>query len=132
MTMVGQRPPAGCDELAGRQRTSFERRWWFFAGVWLVFLIQPLSQLWQLHHSVGQQVLGVTLIVIMAFAYVVLVPSGAFEGPRPRRVAALSTMVVSTALYGIVCGDAIAFAPYLVVSIVLLLPWSSGLPAAVA
>lgn len=130
MTMIGQRRPVGADELAARGRAAFERRWSFFAGIWLVYLIDPLSGLWDPHHSDMQRVLGVTLTVVFSFAYVVLVPRGAFGGSRRRRIESLAAMVASAALYFVFCGDGISFAPYLVVTLLLLLPWAQALPLA--
>jgi two-component system, NarL family, sensor histidine kinase DesK len=129
---VGADRPAGADELAIQERRSFERRWWFFAGIWLVYLIDPLSVLWGPRHAVDQRVVGVALIVVFALVYLVIVPAGAFGGPWRRRIAALGAMVGSAALFVIFCGDGIAFAPYLAVTFLLLLPWSSAVPLALA
>jgi two-component system sensor histidine kinase DesK len=130
--MIGLRQLVGGTKLGASERDGFERRWWFFAGVWLVFLIDPLSTLWGPHHSILQQLFGSVFIALIAFAYVILVPSAAFGGPPLRRVATLSVMVGSAALYLIFCGDGIAFAPYLVIAVVLLLPWAWGVPLALA
>jgi two-component system sensor histidine kinase DesK len=126
--MSGSRRPPRSDALPPHERTAFERRWWFFAGIWLVYLVSPLSDLWNRHHSVAQRVVGVALVGVFAFGYVVMVPQGAFAGPQRRQLATLATMVGAAALYMVFCGDGIAFAPYLVVAFILMLRW----PAAVS
>ena len=129
-TVIGRRRASGFDELAARQRGAFAHRWWFFAGIWLVFLIAPLVSLWE-HDSISRRILGVALVAVFAFAYVVMIPRAFSARPEPR-ISALATMVGSAALYLIFCGDGSAFGPYLAVAFVLLLPWSVGVPLAVA
>lgn len=118
--------------FGAKERREFEVRWGFFAGIFLVYLVYALVDLWQ-HHSIPQRVLGVVLIALFSFDYVVLVPRGAFGGPVKYRVRAVSGMVVITILYAWACGGgAAAFAPYLAVTLVLLMPWRVAIPAALA
>ena len=130
--MAGRRRPVRGDDLASEERTAFERRWWFFAGIWLVYLIQPISVLWGHHHSDVQRGLGVTIIAVFVVAYLLMVPRGAFCGRQRRSMAAVGTMVGSVLLYLVFCGDGVAFAPYLAVTFILLLPWSWAVPSTVA
>jgi two-component system sensor histidine kinase DesK len=120
--MIDETRTPACDERAARQRAAFQRRWMFFAGIWLVYLIQPLVTLWSNHDAGGQQVVGVVLLVVFGFTYVAVLPFAAFGGSGSRRIAALTVMVGTAVLFIVLCGDGIAFAPYLVVSLVLLLP----------
>jgi two-component system sensor histidine kinase DesK len=119
-------------EFAANERRHFERRWGFFAGIFLVYLVYALVDLWQ-HHSIAQRVLGLVLIALFSFEYVVVVPRGAFGGPVKYRVRAIAGMVLIVVLYAWACGGgAAAFAPYLAVTLVVLLPWRFAVPGAVA
>jgi two-component system, NarL family, sensor histidine kinase DesK len=126
----GQRRPVGLEELAQREGDAFARRWWFFAGIWLVYLIDPLVNLWR-YDTIAPRLLGTGLIVVFSFVYVAMVPR-AFRCPPRLRLAVLGTMVAASALYFGFCGDGSAFAPYLAVVIILLLPWSSAVPLVLA
>ncbi len=118
-------------EFETNERRDFERRWGFFAGIFLVYLLYALVDLWQ-HHSIAQRVLGVVLIALFSFEYVVVVPQGAFGGPVKYRVRAIGGMVFITVLYAWACGGgAAAFAPYLAVTLVVLLSWRVAIPCAV-
>ena len=91
-------------EFETNERREFERRWGFFAGIFLVYLLYALVDLWQ-HHSIAQRVLGVVLIALFSFEYVVVVPQGAFGGPVKYRVRAIGGMVFITVLYAWACGE---------------------------
>jgi two-component system, NarL family, sensor histidine kinase DesK len=127
---AGQRRPVGLADLAERDRGAFARRWWLLAGIWLVYLIDPLVNLWR-YDSIAQRVLGTGLIVVFSAVYIVMVPR-AFGCPPRLRAAVLGTMVGTSALYFAFCGDGSAFAPYLAVVVILLLPWSSAVPLVLA
>jgi two-component system sensor histidine kinase DesK len=115
-------------------RGYFARRWWFFAGVWLIYLAEPIAGLWQ-HESVPLRVVGLALIAVFSAAYILLVPRGAFGGPRVFRVAALGIMGAAACLFLVLCGrggGGLVFTPYLVVTLLVLLSWRLAVPAAVA
>ena len=100
--MIGLRRWVGRTGLG--ERDGFERRWWFFAGVWLVFLVDPLSSLWGPHHSIVQQLFGSVLIAListMVLGYLIfqLVAPGVF-GASGSRVDTLSSIIDSVYIVG--------------------------------
>ena len=136
MTVARARSAESCAArgAGNSDRNYFARRWWFFAGVWLIYLAEPITGLWQ-HESIPLRVVGLALIGAFSAAYIVLVPRGAFGGPRLFRVAALGIMGGTACLFLAVCGrggGGLVFTPYVVVTLLILLSWRVAVPAAVA
>jgi two-component system sensor histidine kinase DesK len=75
---------------------------WFFSGIWLVYLIQPVSELFQNHHGAAWIVGG--LVITVAFCAVYL-PVLMFSDTRPQLagyglVALAALAAVACLIYG--------------------------------
>lgn len=83
--MTGSDAIGGCAEQDGRPSLTQSglrgRSWpgsggplrWFFTGIWLVYLIQPIGALFSRHHTVLWTAGGVTLAVAFCTVYVMTV-----------------------------------------------------------
>jgi two-component system sensor histidine kinase DesK len=108
------------------------RRWQWGAGVFLVYLAYPLSDL-VAHHGPGTVVVGLLLLALFVVLYLRVVPRVAFhpDSALARRTAA--AMVVIAVVYCVVCGrGGTTFATYLAVSTVFLLPAVASVPIVLA
>ena len=75
---------------------------WFFTGVWLVYLIQPVAALFNRHHTVLWTAGGVTLAVVFCTVYVMTVSTW---DRRPREAqAGLAVVAVLAVVACVVYG----------------------------
>jgi two-component system sensor histidine kinase DesK len=76
---------------------------WFFSGIWLAYLIQPISDLFQPHHSVAWITGG--LVIAAAFCAVYL-PALMYVDERPRWAGAgLAGLTVLSAVSCVIYGE---------------------------
>jgi two-component system sensor histidine kinase DesK len=76
---------------------------WFFSGIWLAYLIQPISDLFRPHHSVAWIAGG--LVIAAAFCAVYL-PALMYVDERPRWAGAgLAGLVVLSAVSCVIYGE---------------------------
>jgi len=102
-------------------RQDFTRTWRRFAGVFLVFLLQPLVELWQ-HGWLGR-VVGLVLLAAFVWLYLVEAPKAVFGGARRDAVIAFGGMAGLASLYLVAIGaDGLAMLPYVAVVGAMLLP----------
>jgi two-component system, NarL family, sensor histidine kinase DesK len=108
--------------LSDAARKDFTRTWRGFAGVFLVFLVQPLVELWQ-DDSIPGRVIGIGLLLAFIWLYMVVAPQAVFGGPRRLAVSALGAMTAICVLYLLVCGaGGVTLLPYLAVVGALVVP----------
>ena len=109
-------------------RRDFTRTWRRFAGVFLIFLIEPAVDLWQ-HHPVGVKAVGVVLLAAFIWIYLVVAPKAVFGGGRRESVMALGGMSALTVVYLAVCGsEGLTMLPYVAVVAAMILPPLAGPP----
>jgi two-component system, NarL family, sensor histidine kinase DesK len=80
----------GWDGVPGSQ--SWRARIWrgFFSGIWLLYLIQPASALFDKHHSWAYAASGMTLIAAFCVTYIVVVSF--WDRPASQTRAAMATL----------------------------------------
>lgn len=67
-----------------RPRREGARNWRRGGGFWLVYLLSPLGQAWT-HHQLAASIAGTALLVLFAWAYLVLVPTAWYGAARASR-----------------------------------------------
>jgi two-component system sensor histidine kinase DesK len=82
-------PPGG--GVAGYQSTAARVAGVVFTGVWLFYLIGPVSDLFSHHYSAPYVAVGLTIIVVFCALYLYLVPNW----PAPRRHTLLGLAVLA-------------------------------------
>jgi two-component system sensor histidine kinase DesK len=121
--------PAGGGEPGAQWRV---RRWTYFAGPWLVFLVQPLAALWH-HGSWPARVAGTALLAAFAASYLFSVPRALLSGTwRARYLLCLRMLVLAGLTTWPMGADGLATLIYLGSACVILLPPRQALSAAVA
>ena len=113
----------GAFRVAGsaEERRGFIVRWRLFAGIFLVYLVAPVVELWR-HDAIYQRIVGVGLLAAFVVLYLAVVPAIAFGSDRRRRAVTAIAMTVVVVVYLIVCGTSgLVMVPYLAVALALLL-----------
>jgi two-component system, NarL family, sensor histidine kinase DesK len=76
---------------------------WFFSGIWLIYLVAPVSKLFGHHHSALWMAGGLAIAVVFAVAYL---PTLVNSGGRPRlALAGLATVAALAALACVAYGS---------------------------
>jgi two-component system sensor histidine kinase DesK len=101
--------------LTEEARRHFTARWRLFGGVFLIFLVESVHELW-VHDSVPVRVLGLALIAVYVALFMVAAPRAAFGGSRGSIALALGGMTAVVVVYLVVCGSGgLSMLPYLAV-----------------
>ncbi len=106
---------------SAEERRGFIVRWRLFAGIFLVYLVAPVVELWR-HDAIDQRIVGVGLLAAFVVLYLAVVPAIAFGSGRRWRAVTAVAMTVIVVVYLIVCGTSgLVMVPYLAVALALLL-----------
>jgi two-component system sensor histidine kinase DesK len=94
------------------------RRWRWFAGVWLLFLIEPLREVLD-QPTLLERVAGIALLVVFCVLYIFLVPQ-AWEKNAYRTGLPLALGLITVALVVMIGPAALGTVPFILVTIALL------------
>jgi two-component system, NarL family, sensor histidine kinase DesK len=88
-----------------RPRRDGARNWRRGGGFWLVYLLSPLGQAWT-DHQLAASIAGTVLLVVFAWAYLVLVPTAWYGAARASRallvcLTLFALSVAETAVIGV-------------------------------
>ena len=108
-TSAGQpedRPPSRRTNARGWLRTpgTGQAQRWFFSGIWLIYLISPVADLFSGHHSVLWIACGLAITIAFSVIYVIIV-CNSDRWPRQSRWG-LATIAVLAAVACVVYGSA--------------------------
>jgi len=106
-TSAGQpedRPPSRRTNVRGWLRTpgTGQTQRWFFSGIWLIYLIAPVSNLFSGHHSVLWIACGVAITVVFSVIYLtILCNSDRWPRQAPWGLAAIAVLAaLACVVYG--------------------------------
>jgi two-component system, NarL family, sensor histidine kinase DesK len=98
----GRRPSLVGSGLSGQRRGGAIR--WFFSGIWLVYLIQPVADLSHGHHHPLWIAGGVVLAVVFCAVYIAILAS--WESHPRRAYTGLAVIVALAVAAGLIYGQA--------------------------
>lgn len=127
---IGRMSPQLLGEARAMQLQGI-RRWRTFAGIFLIYLVYVLPDLFD--KSVPQIVVGLILLLAFIVVYLGPLPHGIFAANQSARRTVPWVMTVLTALYLLIAGGGgIVFSTYLCVAYITLLPLRKGIALALA
>jgi two-component system, NarL family, sensor histidine kinase DesK len=94
------------------------RRWRLFAGIWLLFLIEPLREVLD-QERVYERVVGVLLLAVFSAIYLFLVPRARVTGAHGNAIP-LVLGLITAGLGGLIGPAALGTLPFLLVTVALL------------